>query len=166
MSNIALIGMAGVGKSFVGKKLAERIGYNYVEADKLITSEASKLGIRKGLLPDDDFIKLEEKIILGLKSKQNSIFDTGGSVVYSEKAMLSLKSNSFVVYLKDSMENIKERFEARGEPHLIGIEGKTFEELLRERDRLYTKYADFIVNVSKYNSQDILHKIMTKAELP
>ena len=157
--------MAGVGKSFVGKKLAEKIGYNYIEADKLITTEASKLGVKKDSLPDDNFIKLEEKVTLGLRDKKNSVFDTGGSVIYSERAMLSLKSNSFVVYLKDSVENVKERFETRGEPHLIGIKGKTFEELLKDRDRLYTKYADFVVNVSKYNSQDILHKIITNVVL-
>jgi len=161
LNNIALIGMAGVGKSFVGRHLAEKLGYSYVELDKLITCEAGKIGVNKDLLADNEFIKLEEKIVLGLDGKNNSVFDTGGSVIYSSKAMGFLKLNSVVIYLKDSVENTTKRFDDRGELHLVGIKGKTFDKLLEERNKLYEKYADFSINVFECkNSQDILNKIV------
>jgi shikimate kinase len=164
--NIALIGMAGVGKSFIGKHLADRIGYNYVETDRIITSEAKKIGVKKDSLSDKEFIKLEERAILSLKNKINSVFDTGGSVVYSEKSMESLISNSIIIYLKDGVSRIKKRFDERGDPHLIGINGKSFKELFRERDKLYEKYADFVINVAKHKKLElIISEILDKIQL-
>lgn len=162
LNNIALIGMAGVGKSFVGKHLADKLGYCYIELDKLITLEANNIGVNSDSLADDEFIKLEEKIVLGLDGKNNSIFDTGGSVIYSDKAMSFLKLNSVIIYLKDSVENITKRFNDRGEFHLVGIGEKTFGQLLDERSKLYEKYADFSVEISENRDlQEVLNKIMT-----
>lgn len=148
--NITIIGMAGVGKSHIGKELAGKIGYDYIEVDELISKEATTLGINKYLLPDDEFIKLEEKAILSLEHKRNSVIDTGGSVIYSEKSMEILQSISMIIYFKDSIEDIKERFDVRNEPHLVGIENKSFDELFEERSQLYEKYADDTINVSEF----------------
>jgi shikimate kinase len=151
-NNITLIGMAGVGKSYIGERLAIKISYEYIKVDDLITLAAEKIGVKKHLLPDEKFMELEEKAVLSLEGKKNSIFDTGGSVIYSNSAMKWLKENSFIIYLKDKPENIKKRFDERGEPHLIGIEGKSFKELLAERIRLYENYADLNIDVSKSNN--------------
>jgi len=160
-NNITLIGMAGVGKSFLSRHLTEIIGYNYVSLDQLMTEEADRTGVNKFLLEDADFIKLEEKIVLSLEGRDKSIFDTGGSVVYSEKSMNFLKSNSVIIYIKDSVENTIERFHRREELHLVGFKGKTFDELLKERTGLYEKYADFTVDISECrDSQEKLDKIL------
>ena len=42
MKNIVLIGMPGTGKSVVGRALAERLGYTFVDVDDLITEAAGK----------------------------------------------------------------------------------------------------------------------------
>ena len=42
MKNIVLIGMPGTGKSTVGKALAERFGYDFVDADDLIVQTTGK----------------------------------------------------------------------------------------------------------------------------
>jgi methionine--tRNA ligase beta chain len=160
-NNISLIGMAGVGKSYVGKHLAGRIGYDNIEIDGLITLEAGKIGVEKFSLPDEKFTELEEKAVLSLEGKTKCIFNTGGSVVYSEKAMKWLKKNSIVVYLKDKTDNIKKRFDERGGIPLVGMEGKSFEELLKERILLYEKFADSIVDVSEHkNLDEVLEKIL------
>ena len=160
-NNIALIGMAGVGKSYVGKHLAGKTGCDYIEVDGLITLEADKIGVEKFSLSDEKFTQLEEKAVLSLGGKTNCVFDTGGSVVYSGRAMEWLKNNSTVVYLKDKTDNIKKRFKERGEIPLVGIEGKSFKGLLEERSALYEKYADFIVDVSEYeNLKGVLNKVI------
>jgi methionine--tRNA ligase beta chain len=160
-NNITLIGMAGVGKSFVGKHVAEKMGFNYEEIDRLIALELEKKNIDKHFLSDREFMDFEEKAVLSMERKKKFIFDPGGSIVYSGKAMEWLKNNSLVVYLKDLPANIKKRFDERNEVFLVGIKGKKFEELLDERSALYEKYADFIVDVSEYENFDgVLNKVI------
>ncbi len=148
-SNIALIGMAGVGKSYLSKRLAEQLGYEAIEIDELITKEAEKEGLDKATISDAEFIRLEEQAVLSLKGKERCVFDTGGSVVYSESAMQFLKENAQIIYLRDTPERIRERFENRAPVRLIDLAGKNFTSLLHERTSLYEKYADEIIEVSE-----------------
>lgn len=157
-SNIAFIGMAGVGKSYFGEK-AEEYGYKYIEVDKMITILADKYGVDKETIPDKEFTKLEEEAVISIKDVTNSAIDTSGSTIYSAKAMDIIKAISTIVYLSDSATNIRKRFDARGGARLIGITGKTFEELLKERDSIYRKYADIVVDVSKATD---INKIIEK----
>ncbi|HYA79202.1 MAG TPA: shikimate kinase [Candidatus Nitrosopolaris sp.] len=151
--NISIIGMAGVGKSFTSKALADRLGYKYVSADELIAKAAGETGADTDLLSDTAFIGVEECVIVSLQDKTNTIIDTGGSVIYSPKAMGVLDRISFIVYLADSLNDIKRRFENRGEPHLVGMAvGMTFEKLFAQRQKLYEKYAHIKINVSKHKN--------------
>lgn len=163
-NNLTLIGMAGVGKSYMGKILASNLGFEYIEADQLITKEADKIGVNKNLLSDNEFIKLEEKVILELINTNNSVIDTGGSVVYSKKAMKLLKSISKIIYLKDTADKVRQRFNTRGEFHLIGMRDKAFEELFEERAKLYEKYADLVIDVSKNSNIKEILKIISNLD--
>ena len=160
--NISLIGMAGVGKSFTSRALADQLDYKYVSADELITREAGKMGADKNMLSDTAFIGMEESVIVSLQDKTNTIIDTGGSVIYSPKAMEVLDRISFIVYLSDSLKNIKKRFDNRGEPHLVGMAvGMTFEKLFAQREKLYEKYAHIKINVSE-NRNGLVPKIVSE----
>lgn len=165
-NNISVIGMAGVGKTYLGKALARKIGYRCIEIDQLITKEAKKRSLNKNLVSDKEFIRLEEQAILSLRKKHCSIFDTGGSVIYSPKAMSFLKSASAIIYLRDKPKNIKARFDARGEIRLIGLQNKSFDTLLKQRAKLYRKYADIIVDVSRFRStKKFLDTVIGKVKL-
>ena len=158
-NNISIIGMAGVGKSFLSKHLALELGYEYVSVDDIITEMAKKVGTDKNLLPDERFKPLEEAATISLKDKKRSVLDTGGSVIYSPRAMKVLKNISLVIYLADSLENIERRFKERGEFHLIGmLPEMTFDDLFSERRKLYEKYADVKIDVSKHPEIETLVK--------
>ncbi|MCW3062456.1 MAG: Shikimate kinase [Capsulimonas sp.] len=159
--NVALIGMAGVGKSTTGEKLGERLGYRCVECDELMTEEATRRGVNKFLLSDPEFVALENDVILTLTDATQTIIDTGGSAIYSSEAMAMLKDTSVIIYLKDSIDSIEQRFIARGMPHVVGIENKTFQELFRERTQLYEQYADITADISGHPALDhTIDKIM------
>lgn len=164
-NNILVIGMAGVGKTFNSKILAERLGYNYVWADDLMTQEAGDMD-KKRSLSDSDFIALESKVLLRLVGVEKSVIDTGGSAVYSTEVMDLLKKECFVVYLYDDALRIKDRFEKRGQFHLIGMKDgpNAFENLLAEREPLYEKYADIKVDVSEHKD-DLVDFILSKINL-
>jgi shikimate kinase len=163
--NITLIGMPGVGKSFIGKKIALKLGYEFVDIDEIIEKE-NGMSIQKLLdkVGKEKFIELEGKAVLNLEGEEK-IISPGGSVIYSNEAMKFLKKNSKIFYLKDYMEKIKKRvhnFNSRG---IVGLKEKSFDELFLEREKLYEKYADFIIFVGDFNEKRIVGEILKKAEM-
>lgn len=167
-NNILVIGMAGVGKTFNSKILAERLGYGYVCADEVIEERALGMGIKNiKLMSDPDFIALESKILLELVGTEKKVIDTGGSAIYSTEAMDLLKKECFVVYLYDDASIIKDRFDKRDQFNVIvGMkDGPTaFQNLLAEREPLYEKYADIKVDVSEHKD-DLVDFILSKINL-
>ena len=152
--------MAGVGKSFTAEHLARVLKFKHFEVDNIITDEAAKIGANKYLLSDNEFLDLEKKAILSLKDETETVIDTGGSVVYVPEAMKVLDEISFIVYLSDYPENIKKRFDNRGEPYLVGMKaGMSFEDLLEYRSNLYEKYAHIKISVFDHK-EDLLSKIL------
>ncbi|MCK5177154.1 MAG: shikimate kinase [Candidatus Aenigmarchaeota archaeon] len=165
--NTTLIGMAGVGKSYIGKKLADHLDYLFIDTDRLIEDKTQlKLQQIVDDKGDEHFIKIEEEIILGLNHTEDSIFSTGGSVVYSEKAMDFLKEKSVVVYLDDLFENIEKRLENASVRGIVGFKDNSIRVLFEERSALYEKYADFAVKLpEKADFKDVLVEIVEKIPL-
>ena len=77
--NLTLTGMMGVGKSTIGKKLAKKLGYNFIDVDKLIEA---KEGLSINLIfknkNENYFRKIEKEITLFRIKKNNSIISLGG----------------------------------------------------------------------------------------
>lgn len=153
-NNFALVGMAGVGKSYIGKKIAEISNYEYIETDKLIAKQANQEGKEYHLLSDDDFLRIEKDVCMNLGDLTGKIIDTGGSVIYDEDVMHKITKLAHIIYIKDNIDVIKDRFNSRGPVPLMRIEGKTFEQLFSERQPLYEKYAQSIVTRDSLRNND------------
>ncbi len=146
--NITLIGMPGVGKSVLGRKLAKRLGCKFLDIDEVIKKQI-------GLDPQeiiDKFgekrvLEIEEEIVLNLGYINNYIISPGGSIVYSKKAMLFLKKISKIIFLHASFRSIKRRLLNISTRGIIGLKEKNLKELYKERNPLYKKYADIVVEV-------------------
>ena len=145
-STISLIGMAGAGKTSVGKALAEKLNYKFIDTDKVI-EDTHKSSLQE-LLERYGYLKLreiEEKEVIGL-SIDGSIISTGGSVVYGSDAMNFLNENSTIVYLDMGLEQIRKRninFSNRG---FAKHPDQSIEEVFAERTELYKKYANLTVS--------------------
>jgi shikimate kinase len=98
--------MPGAGKSTVGVLLAKTLLMDFTDTDLLIQKDAKKalcdIINEKGT---EYFIRLEEEVILK-QTFSNSVIATGGSAVYGEKAMKSLREGSVTVYLKVSLPEL------------------------------------------------------------
>src|SRR3989344_8595530 len=109
MNGITLIGMPGSGKSTVGKILAEKLSYQFIDLDKLILEKEGKSHDRilaeKG---EQALKKTEERLTLELNIAK-TIFAPGGSIVYSYPAMEKLAKESQIFYLYLPLEEIKKR---------------------------------------------------------
>ena len=158
--NITLIGMPGSGKSYIGKRLAARLGFDLIEIDPMIEAEFNlPLQGVVDMLGSDAFIKKEEEIIItNTTNIDTSVISPGGSVVYSKATMEHLQKISKVIYLKVSLKTIKQRIGEipRG---IVNIHGGTIEDIFKERISLYEQYASFVVNGEK-ESEEIISEIL------
>lgn len=150
---ITLIGMPAVGKSSIGRAVAKRLGYRFIDPDKLIEKQyGSKLQDLIDRLGAEEFKRIEEKTLLSI-SADNAVIAPGGSAVYYDAAMRHLGSLGPVIYLSAGLDTIKMRlgdFSRRG---VVLGEGQTIDDLYEERLPLFKKYADYTVdcNSSAYS---------------
>lgn len=157
--NITLIGMPGAGKSTVGIVLAKVLGKEFIDTDLLIQKDQGKLLWQiideKG---NDGFAKVEEDVLSSV-DVHHSIIATGGSAVYSDRAMQHLKSISTVVYLKLSCEELHQRLGDLKKRGVTMKEGQTLEGLYEERRPLYEKYADIVCDMDHGTLRENVEKV-------
>jgi Shikimate kinase len=155
--------MPGAGKSTVGVILAKHTSREFVDTDVLIqTSQGRKL---QDIVDTDGYVvlrKIEEDVLLGL-SVQNCIIATGGSAVYSDRAMAHLKSNGLVVFLDVDLPTLESRvhdFSTRG---LAKRPDQNLVDLFHERFILYTKYSDITIKSVGLTHEEVCERIIDQA---
>jgi len=153
--SICLIGMPGVGKSFIGRNLAKTLNFKFIDTDDLIIKQKGKpLQQILDQLGREKFINLETKSILSLNNLKKMVISPGGSLVYSPRAVQFLKNNTVIIYLADSKKRIFKRIKNLHERGIVGLKEKGFDRLYRERERLYEKFADIKIDLSKMQIRD------------
>ena len=160
MNNIILIGMPGVGKSSIGVILAKELGMQFMDSDLLIQEKERRL-LREILDQDgvDGFLQIEEQVNSSIGAEK-AVIATGGSAVYSEKAMRHLKEIGTVIYLKLEYEPLSRRL---GNLHNRGVvlrDGQTLRDLFEERERLYEAYADIVVDETGRDIEQTLQAVI------
>lgn len=143
--NIVLVGMPAAGKSTLGVLLAKQHRYNFVDTDIAIQvrhdATLAELIAARG---NDALLAMEASVLMDVRPSR-TVIATGGSAVYSARAMEHLKTTGPVVYLHVPYEEVARRVGdvvARG---VVMPAGYTFRDLYNERAALYEKYADVVV---------------------
>lgn len=139
MENIALIGMAGCGKSTVGKLLAEQTGKQFVDADGEIVKLAGK-SIPEIFAEDGEeaFRAYETQVLAELGKKSGLVIATGGGCITRERNYPLLHQNSRIVWLQRNADLLP----TDGRP----LSQKTAPAVLyAQRKPLYTAFADAAV---------------------
>lgn len=160
--NITLIGMAGAGKSTIGRVLAKQLGYNFIDLDLLI-KENTGMPLQALIDKQGDLalIKFEEEAILRLNQVDNCVISPGGSVVYSENAMQHLKEISKIIFLNAPFRIIIRRLPNARKRGIVGLRDRSLKELFEERMILYQKYADYSIKLKgKESIQKIVENII------
>ena len=143
---VSLIGMAGAGKSTLGRLLAERLGWAHLDTDRLMESY---YGLNLQDLLDGlglaAFLKAEDTLV-SMLGVRRAVISTGGSVVYGRAAMERLKLLGPVVYLEVSLPTFLGRVGDAGNRGLAMAPGLTREDLYLERQPLYQAAADFTLS--------------------
>lgn len=153
-SCLILIGMAGAGKTTLGRELAARLGWAQVDTDHIIEAWWGRpLQDISDALGKEEFIRAEEEIVSSLALKR-CVVSTGGSVIYGPKAVAHLKVLGPVVFLCPGLEKIMERVASNPHRGLAIAPGQTVEDLYNERRPLYEAAADFSVDTGSRSAAE------------
>lgn len=161
-TNIVLIGMPGSGKSTVGVLLAKAVKKPFIDTDLLIQQRENRF-LQEIIDNDgiDAFKQIEESVITGM-NPDNSIIATGGSVIYSSRAMAHLREKSIIVYLAVKPYQLNKRLKNIKTRGIALKKGQTLEDLFNERIPLYEKYADITVDCAHKHIETIVKEIKGK----
>lgn len=140
MKNIVLVGFMGTGKSRVGRILAQRLGYVFVDMDAAIEEREgraiSRIFAENG---EPYFRSLERSLVQELAGKGNQVIATGGGIVLNPDNIRDFERTGLVVCLMASPEVILSRVQHETHRPLLATGDKLgrIQELLAKRQALY-----------------------------
>ena len=163
--NISLCGMMGSGKSAIGKILANKLDYNFIDVDKMIEIEAKKT-INKIFEENGEgyFRELEEKITINILNNKETIISLGGGAIINDKIRESIKKKSFNIYIKVNVDILVKRLQNSKTRPLIYKKNlkKELMNLLNKRE-IYYQRANLIIKNEKNiieTTENIIKKII------
>ena len=160
--NIALTGFMAVGKSVVGRRLARRLGWRFVDVDRAVEEEremkVAEIFAREG---EAYFRKLEKGKLGEILSQADQVIATGGGAVLDDETLSLLKQRSFLVCLTASPETLLRRSGGgEGRPLLKGDDKRRrIEELLSARNARYAE-AHLCVDTEGRSVSEVVDKIL------
>lgn len=155
--NVTFCGMMGSGKTAVGRKLANEIGFNFIDTDKIIEEKSGKsIGTIFEEKGEKYFRDLERDIICKILKKEKHVISLGGGSIIDNTIRKIIKKNSFNIYLNVKIDILCKRLsKSKNRPLILNTEiDKKLSKLLKEREKFY-KQADLIIS-NETNLREII----------
>ena len=159
---IVLVGLMGAGKTSIGRRLADKMGLTFVDADTEIEKAAGKS------IPDifaehgeAHFRDGERRVIARLLDNGKQVLATGGGAFMNEETRKAIKAQAVSVWLKADLDVLLKRVAKRGGRPLL--ENRDPAEVLQNLITLrYPVYAEADITVE---SLDVQHGHMVSEVL-
>ncbi len=164
MRSVALIGFMGTGKTTVGKRLARRLGFRFVDSDSEIERRTG-VSVREIFQEQGEatFRSLESDAIAALAAQSDQVISTGGGTVLWPANADLLRTNCLVVWLTASPSVILKRVgNAETRPLLANALDPSahIRQLMEARARLYEATAHLRVDTTDRKPDAIVEEIV------
>lgn len=164
-TNLILVGLMGCGKTTVGRLVANGLGWEFIDTDRLIVEQTGTpipvLFREKG---EPFFRRVEKELLLTLKDKQRMVLATGGGTVLDGRNRRLLKEMGLVIYLKTSPAVLATRVgRGEGRPLLMGQEPVAALTALLEKREIYYQEADLVVVTDGRTPSQVAAEIIASA---
>lgn len=169
---ITLIGYRGTGKSTVAAPLAERLGWDWIDADFVI-EQAAGCSIREIFERDGEtgFRELERAVLKPFLQRDRLIIAAGGGAILNKDTCEEMAAAGLVVWLTASVETILSRIASDDSttdrrPNLTVDGGRSeVEQVLRTREPLYRACAGLIIDTDGRDVMDIADEIVRELRI-
>ena len=152
----------GVGKSTVGKILAKKLKYNFVDVDKIIEQrEGLSLSLIFKKKGEDYFREIEREITLSELKKNNCVISLGGGAFLNNAIRKSTKKLSVSFWLDVPLTELTKRLRNNKQRPLL-FKGNTSEivkKIYFDRKKIYND-ADFRIKCRSLKSKEIVNEIL------
>lgn len=167
--NIILCGLPKVGKTTVGKIVADRLGWKFIDTDKMI----EKLHFSENNIPstcreifrlkgEQAFRQLENRVIISLIVCNNCVISLGGGALLHSDNIKILQALGPLIYLEKEMSTLLERIN-KDIPVYIDQQNpmESFIKMAKERSTFYKSVVDHIISA---DHPQIIIDILTKGK--
>ena len=160
--NLTLTGMMGVGKTTIGKNLAKKLNYNFIDVDKIIEAkEGQSINSIFKNKSESYFRKIENDVTLSELRKTNSVISLGGGAFLNKTIRKTAKKFSVSFWLDvPTFELTKRLRKGKQRPLLLKRNiAETIKKIYFDRKKIYNE-ADYRIKCNSLKAREIVDKIL------
>lgn len=166
--SIFLIGMMGVGKTTIGRLLAQAAGLEFVDCDRELEVRAgTSIATIFEVEGEEGFRRREAALLDELTRRRGIVLATGGGAVLREDNRRVLRERGLVVYLQSTVDEIVRRTRRDTARPLLQTENPRarIEQLLSEREPLYRQTAHLSFQSGITNPKKLVKRILAHPDV-
>ena len=152
----------GVGKSTIGKNLAKKLKYNFVDVDKVIeTKEGQSINLIFKNKSERYFRKIENDVTLFELKKEKSVISMGGGAFLNNTIRKSVKKSSVSFWLDVPLAVLVKRLKKSGQRPLLYKQNldETVKKIYYKRKKIYNE-ADYRIKCNSLKLSEIVNRII------
>jgi shikimate kinase len=158
-----LVGMMAVGKTTVGQRCAERLGWSFLDSDVQLVAEEGRSAQEIFDTDGDEALRSLEGGVLAeaIAYPDPVVVAVAGGVVLAETNRALLVRSGVVVWLRASMATLSERVARGGDRPRLGDDPlQSLRDLYVTRHPLYASVARFVIDVDDLAPQEVVARIL------
>lgn len=152
--NIILIGMPGVGKTTLGRLVAQQTELSFVDLDEWIEQHSHHDIPSLFARGETCFRDWESKACQQVSTYEHTLVATGGGVVLRAQNMTLLQRTGHILWLYRPLYQLRRTLQGEHRPLLQGSKTR-LRTLYKERYELYRQYGDVCICNTKTEQQTI-----------
>ena len=158
-----LVGLMGAGKTTLGKVLARKLGYAFIDSDHEIEAQTgARIAHIFEIEGEASFRQREQRMLEQLVQRPQTVLATGGGVVLLPENRTLLKAHPPVIYLCASPEKLWERTRHDRSRPLLQTEDPSarLQQLYAERDPLYREVASHVFETGEQSLEQLAEQVL------
>lgn len=166
--HVVLVGLMGTGKSTVGRRIAHKLGWEFLDTDDEVTRVSGRT-VRQIFESDGEetFRQLEHNaLVAALQHTSPMVIAGAGGIILREDNRELIKSAAHVVWLNAPLEVLVERIGQRAlkadghRPLIDGNPAERLQKLYDERENLYRGVSSIEINVDGLQIPEVIEQIL------